>query len=162
MNSITCFATIKDLFNHLEDIFGNSHRKKHAMEKFRKLKMEASSFSNFYSKFIRLAFDLKYTSEMLIQEFKHKLMPRLQDCLNSGIKLPISILALAKRCLFIYQQMQATNKNKNRTKFLQLTQTSASTYSSTKTYQVLVSNSCANTSFSHLFSSITGTVMPTP
>ena len=52
VNSITSFATIEDLFNHLEDIFGNSHQKKHAMEKFRELKMEASSFSDFYSEFI--------------------------------------------------------------------------------------------------------------
>ena len=49
------------------------------MEKFRELKMEASSFSDFYSEFIRLASDLEYTLEMLIQEFKHKLTPRLQD-----------------------------------------------------------------------------------
>ena len=49
------------------------------MEKFRELKIEASLFSDFYSKFIRLASDLEYTSEMFIQKFKHKLMPRLQD-----------------------------------------------------------------------------------
>ena len=47
------------------------------MEKFQELKMGASSFSDFYSKFIQLASDLEYTSEMLIQEFKHKLTPRL-------------------------------------------------------------------------------------
>ncbi len=41
--------------------------------------MGASSFSNFYSEFIRLALDLEYTSEMFIQEFKYKLTPRLQD-----------------------------------------------------------------------------------
>lgn len=33
-NSIIPFATIDDLFNHLEDIFGNPHRKEYAMEKF--------------------------------------------------------------------------------------------------------------------------------
>ena len=36
------------------------------MEKFRELKMGASSFSDFQSKFIRLALDLEYTLEMLI------------------------------------------------------------------------------------------------
>ena len=79
LNSITPFTTIDDLFNHLEDIFGNPHRKEQAIEKFRELKMGVSSFSDFYSEFIRLASDLEYTSEMLIQEFKHKLTPRLQD-----------------------------------------------------------------------------------
>ena len=162
MNSITLFATIENLFNYLEDIFGNSHQKEHAMEKFRELKMEASSFSDFYSEFIRLASDLEYTSKMLIREFKHKLTPRLQDCLNSGVKLPISISALAKRCLSIYEQMQATDRIRDKIKPLQSTQTSALIYSSTKTYQVSVTNSCANTSFSRLFSSITVTVTPTP
>ena len=116
LNSITPFTTIDDLFNHLEDIFGNPHHKEHAMEKFRELKMGTSSFTDFYSEFIRLASDLEYTSEMLIREFKHKLTPRLQDRLNSGVELPTSISALAKRCLSIYEQMQATDRIRNRTK----------------------------------------------
>ena len=36
------------------------------MEKFRGLKIGASSFSDFYSEFIQLASDLEYTSEMFI------------------------------------------------------------------------------------------------
>ena len=88
------------------------------MEKFRELKIEASSFSNFYSKFTRLASNLEYTSEIFFWEFKHKLTLRLQDCLNSRVKLPTSILVLAKRCLSIYEQMQATDRIRNRTKLL--------------------------------------------
>ena len=79
------------------------------MEKFWEFKMRASLFSDFYSEFIWLAFDLEYTLEMLIQEFKHKLTPWVQDSLNSGIELPSTISALAKRCLSIFEQMQATN-----------------------------------------------------
>ncbi len=41
--------------------------------------MGANLFSDFYSELIWLASDLEYTLEMLIQKFKHKLMPRLQD-----------------------------------------------------------------------------------
>ena len=52
LNSITSFTTIDDLFNHLEDIFGNPYRKEQAIKKFRELKMGASSFSDFYSEFI--------------------------------------------------------------------------------------------------------------
>ena len=66
LNLITPFATIKDLFNHLKDIFGNPHWKEYAMEKFRDLKMGACSFNDFYSEFIHLASELEYTSEMLI------------------------------------------------------------------------------------------------
>lgn len=52
VNLITFFSTIKDLFNHLKDIFGNFYPKDYTIEKFQKLKMGASSFSNFYSEFI--------------------------------------------------------------------------------------------------------------
>ena len=80
--------------------------------------MEASLFSNFYSEFIRLASELEYILEMFIQEFKHKLTPRLQNRPNSGVELPTSISSLAKRCLSIYKQMQAINRIRNRTKLL--------------------------------------------
>ena len=89
--------------------------------------MDASSFNDFYSEFIRLASDLKYTSEMLIWEFKYKLTPCLQDRLNSGVKFPTSILALAKRCLSIYKQIQATDRIREKTKPIRTTQTSVLT-----------------------------------
>ena len=118
MNLITFFAIIKELFNYLKDIFSNSHRKKHAIEKFQELKMEASLFSDFYFEFIQLTSDLEYTLEILIQEFKHKLTPRLSDCLHSGVKFITSISALAKRCLSIYKQMQAIDRFRDKTKLL--------------------------------------------
>ncbi len=75
LNSITPFTTIDNLFNHFENIFGNPYWKKYIMEKFRKLKIGTSSFTDFYSEFIRLASNLEYTSKMFIREFKHKLTP---------------------------------------------------------------------------------------
>ena len=77
LNFITFFTTIDNLFNYFKDIFGNSHWKKHAIEKFQELKIEASLFNDFYSEFIWLASDLEYTLEMLIWKFKHKLMLQL-------------------------------------------------------------------------------------
>lgn len=79
LNFITFFITIDDLFNHLKDTFSNSYQKEHAIEKFGEPKIGASLFNNIYFKFIRLASDLDYTSEMLIHELKHKLISQLQD-----------------------------------------------------------------------------------
>ena len=58
--------------------------------------------------------------------------------------------------------MQAIDRIRDRTKFLQLTQTSASIYLSTKIYPVSVTNSCANTFLSHFSSSIMEIITPTP
>ncbi len=78
--------------------------------------MGTSSFSDFYSKFIQLASDLEYISEMLISEFKHKLILRLQNRLNSEIELPKTIPILAKRCLSIYDQIPVIDWIKEKVK----------------------------------------------
>ena len=67
--------------------------------------METNLFNNFYLEFIQLVSNHEYTSKMLIQEFKYKLTPRLQDCLDSKAELYNSILALVKHCLSIYKQI---------------------------------------------------------
>ena len=102
-------------------------------------------------------------SEMFIWEFKHKLTPRLQDRLNSRVKLPNSILALAKECLSIYKQMQAIDKIRDRIKpqTIGATPASASMRQVIYFYQRQVTNTRANTSFLRLFSSITGTIILT-
>lgn len=124
--------------------------------------MNMSSFGNFYSKFFCLASDLEYTSEILIWEFIHKLTSQLQNQLNSSVKFPTLISVLVKWCLFIYDQIQAKDKIRDRTKSLQLIPTLAFTSSNNKHYQVLVTNThvntCTNTLFSRLSSSITGTL----
>ena len=44
------------------------------MDKFSELKIRTSLFSNFYSEFIQLVFDLKYNSKIFIEEFNYKLI----------------------------------------------------------------------------------------
>lgn len=55
---------------------------------------------------------------MLIQKFKNKLTLRLQDQLNSSMKLSNTISVLAKYCLSVYKQMLATNQIKKKTTFV--------------------------------------------
>ena len=86
------------------------------MEKFRKLKMGSGSFNAFYLEFIKLVAKLKFTKEMLLQEFMHKLFPRMQDRRNSGLEYPDNIKDLAARCQKIYDQMMATNRVQSNTK----------------------------------------------
>lgn len=58
--------------------------------------MRTNLLNNFYSEFIELDSELQFTLEILIEKFKHKLMPRFQDKLNSTVNFATSILALAK------------------------------------------------------------------
>lgn len=73
------------------------------MEKFQDLKMGTNLFNNFYSEFIHLALDIEYMFVMLIQKFKHKLIPRFQNWLNFGVELPTFFSVLVKQCLSIYK-----------------------------------------------------------
>lgn len=66
LSFIIFFITIDDSFNNLKQILGNSHQKEHAIDEIQELKIRANSFINFDSEFIKLAFELKYTLEMLI------------------------------------------------------------------------------------------------
>lgn len=77
------------------------------MEKFRKLKMGSGFFNAFYSKFIKLVAELKFTKEMLLQEFMHKLSPHMQDQMNFGLEYPDNIKDLMVHCQEIYDQMLA-------------------------------------------------------
>ena len=79
------------------------------MEKFRELKMGSRFFNAFYSEFIKLAAELEFTKEMLLQEFMHKLSPCMQDRINSGLKYPDNIKNLAAHCRKIYDQILATD-----------------------------------------------------
>ncbi len=125
--------------------------------------MGVSLFSDFYSKFIRLASDLEYTSEMLIQEFKYKLMPCLHDRLNSEIKLPKMISILAKRCLSIYKQIKVTNRIREKAKSSTTVQTTANV-----SLKAVISSSRApvvpnkNTSFLRLSNTFREFIILTP
>lgn len=109
-NSLESFHTVEDLFNHLQNVFGDPHRKENAIKSFRDLKMGGSSFKDFYRDFIRLAPDMDFTSEMLVLEFLKKINPTLLIRLYEDIKLPDNIQDLGKRCLDICEQMHTTDR----------------------------------------------------
>ena len=90
-------------------------------------------------------------------------MSRLQDQLNSGIELPSTISALPKRCLSIYEQMQATNRITEKAKSSTTVQTAANVplRAVTSFFRApTVSNN--NTSFSWLSNTLRGIITPTP
>ena len=76
-DSLIPFEIRDKLFKKLEEVYGNPYRKKHAMEKFTKLKMGSRSFNVFYSEFIKLAAELESIKEILLQEFMYKLFPHM-------------------------------------------------------------------------------------
>ena len=109
-----------------------------------------------------MAFDLEYTLEILIREFKHKLTLQLQDRLNSGIELPSTISVLAKHCLSIYERMQAIDRIRKKTKSSTIVQTTANISLRAVTGSSRAPVSHNNTSFSCLSNSLQGTITATP
>lgn len=91
-------------------------KKKHILKKFQKLKIVASSFSNFHSKFIKLISNLEYILEIFVWELKHKLISQIQDQFKPLINLLNTIDTLAKYCFSIYKQIKVTSCIKKKTK----------------------------------------------
>ena len=104
------------MFTKLEEVYSNPHCKDHAIKKFRELKMGLGFFNAFYSEFIKLVAKLEFTKKMLLREFMHKLSPRMQDQMDSGLEYPDNIKDLAARCQKIYDQMLATDRVRSNTK----------------------------------------------
>lgn len=102
---MTFFIIINDLFNRLQDIFGDFYQKEHGIEIFWEMKIRASLLSNFYFEIIWLVFDFEYTSKVPIPKFKHNLISWLHDQLNSEIELSSTIFILAKYSLNIFEPM---------------------------------------------------------
>ena len=61
------------MFIKFEKVYGNLYCKKHTIKNFKELKIGSKFFNTFYSKFIKLVTKLKFTKEMLLQKFMHKL-----------------------------------------------------------------------------------------
>ena len=60
--------------------------------------MGSRSFNAFYSKFIKLAAKLKFTKEMLLQEFLQKLFSHMQDQINFRLEYSDNIKDLVVHC----------------------------------------------------------------
>ena len=83
--------------------------------------------------------------------------------MNSGIKLLKTISALAKRCLSIYEQMQATDRIREKAKSFTTVQTTAKVPLKAVTFSSrapAISNK--NTSFLRLSNTFRGSITPTP
>ena len=66
------FATVEEIFEVLQKIYGDVNQKHTAMNKFRKLKM-TKDFNSFWAEFQVLALELDHNKSTLISELKFKL-----------------------------------------------------------------------------------------
>lgn len=82
----------------MEEIYRDLYYKEQIIEKFKELKIGLEFFNTFYSKFIKLVVKLKFTKEILLQEFIHKLLPQIQHKINFWLNYPDNIKDLAAYC----------------------------------------------------------------
>ena len=90
------------------------------------------------------------------------MIPRPQDRLKSGIKVPSTISTLAKHCLSIYKQIQATDRIREKAKFSTTIRIAINVLLRVVTsfsQELTVFNN--NTFFSYLFNTLQGIITPT-
>ena len=109
-NSFISFKIVDDLLIKLKKVYSNFYCQKYIIKKFRKLKISLKFFNVFYSKFIKLAAELKFTKEILLQEFMHKLSFCMQDQINFRLKYLDNIKDLILHCQKIYNQILAIDQ----------------------------------------------------
>ena len=107
-DSLILFETVDELFTKLEEVSRNPHCKEDVIEKFRELKMGSGSFNAFYSEFIKLATELKFTKKMLLREFMYKMSPKELDTIKRYLDshlakgfIQISLASYSSLVLFV-------------------------------------------------------------
>jgi hypothetical protein len=107
------FKTADEIFEVLEKVFGDPDRRYTARQAYRKLYQNKDSFATFWAEFQRLTVELDIDEETLIDDLRHKVSSKMQAALVTEIN-PISLHALARKCLLIDQNIQKLQKQEAR------------------------------------------------
>jgi hypothetical protein len=99
------FKTADEIFEVLEKVFRDPDRRYIVRQAYRKLYQNKDSFATFWAEFQRLTVELDIDEETLINDLRHKVSSKMQAALVTEIN-PISLHALARKCLLIDQNIQ--------------------------------------------------------
>jgi hypothetical protein len=89
----------------LERIFADPNRRMTALQEFRKLYQGNKDFNSFWAEFQRLAAEIDYSPETLIDELRNKVSAELERAIITETD-PVDVYALACKCQLYDQNIQ--------------------------------------------------------
>lgn len=110
-NARNPFAETEDIFDCLLKIYGDSDRKHTAMKEFRNLCQTSKDFNFFWAHFQRLAAELDYNENTLIEELRHNIFLKLKKELVNEDDDPTDLYKFARRCQRIDQRLRDLELN---------------------------------------------------
>ena len=90
---------------YLEQVFGDSNRRRNAEHKFWYLH-QTGNFNTFWTEFLRLSVELDRNEATLISNLTHKLLVEMRLQLINGDEEPTDLFQYSERCRRVYQGLQ--------------------------------------------------------
>jgi hypothetical protein len=103
--SVNPFKSAEEMLEVLERIFADPNRRMTALQEFRKLYQGNKDFNSFWAEFQRLAAEIDYSPETLIDELRNKVSAELERAIITETD-PVDVYALARKCQLYDQNIQ--------------------------------------------------------
>jgi hypothetical protein len=103
--SVNPFQSAEEMLEVLERVFGDPNRRMTALQEFRKLYQGNKDFNSFWADFQRLAAEIDYSPETLIDELRNKVSAELERAIITETD-PVDVYALARKCQLYDQNIQ--------------------------------------------------------
>ena len=107
-NSLNRFTSIEDMFETLQNVYGDTDKKHTAQVKFQDLKM-TKDFDSFWAEFMLLANQIKAHESTLIIDLRQKLTPSLSRAL-AALPRPKKLNEYAEQCRNAYRNLSDLEK----------------------------------------------------
>ena len=103
------YHTIQELYEHLEELYGDPNKERNTRQGFKDLVMKrGQTFQEFYAQFLRLVADGNISSQDLKDELNDKLTWKLQEAVAMYYNNPdVTTTAFARYCTTNDQQIRA-------------------------------------------------------
>jgi hypothetical protein len=99
------FKSAEEMLEVLERIFADPNRRMTALQEFRRLYQGNKDFNSFWAEFQRLAAEIDYSPETLIDELRNKVSAELERAIITETD-PGNVYALARKCQLYDQNIQ--------------------------------------------------------
>jgi hypothetical protein len=110
------YQTVKELYRHLQELYGDPNRERNARRNFKSLYMKmGQTFQEFYAQFLRLVADGNIAKGDLKDELNDKLSWKLQEAVSVYYNDPtLNTTQFAQQCTTVDQQIRNRTERQNK------------------------------------------------